>query len=101
MQTNDQLTLWPEPVSGSYTDKDSKANIGRTIELVAINHCVQYSKTLNYGLQRYDYPLDRKERITILWVEWKNNVAYRLACGYINKEAWESLVLETINLVLG
>ena len=101
LQTDEQLQLWPVPASKDDTEMGSKAELGRTIEVVAINHCVRYSKTFNEDAERYDHPLVREERVTVLWVEWENEVAYRLACGHINKAAWNSLEPEALDLVLG
>ena len=95
LQNEEQLEAWPgvnEEVEGAG---------GRTIDVVAIYENVKYSKTFSSGLKRYSYPVTREERVTVLWVDRKEEVAYRMACGYIDKEAWEGLDLEEIDLVLG
>jgi hypothetical protein len=42
-----------------------------------------------------------KDRINILWVKWKQGIAYRVASGYVYEEDWDDLDLEEIDLVLG
>jgi hypothetical protein len=101
LQTDEQLKLWPELGFKSDAEMGTKNELGRTVELVAINHTVHHSKTLNEELQRYDHPIERKERVTVLWVEWEDGVAYRLACGYVDKGAWESLSPAAVDLILG
>ena len=101
LQTDDQLKLWPELESKGGAEMGSKIEHGRTVELVAIAHGLHFSKTFNEELQRYGHPLAREERVTVLWVEWESGVAYRLACGYVEKGAWDSLPHAVVDLVLG
>jgi hypothetical protein len=37
----------------------------------------------------------------VLWVEWKDGVAYRLASGKVKTEEWEKLDTESVDLILG
>ena len=37
----------------------------------------------------------------VFWIEWTNGVAYRVAVGLVDKEAWETADRELINVVLG
>ncbi|KAI7762036.1 hypothetical protein LZL87_004343 [Fusarium oxysporum] len=37
----------------------------------------------------------------VLWVKWIERVAYRRACGYVQKELWEEQDLEDVDLILG
>ncbi len=101
LQTNDQLHLWPAPDAKDNVETGSKAEHGRMIELVAINRAVHFAKTFNEDQQHYDHPLKREERVTVLWTESEDGVAYRLACGHVNKEAWDSMLPEVIDLILG
>jgi len=41
------------------------------------------------------------EFFNVLWVEWKDGVAYRKALGRVFKEVWEAQALEEVGLVLG
>ncbi|SMR45255.1 unnamed protein product [Zymoseptoria tritici ST99CH_1A5] len=107
-----QLALWPEngidgqevvarSETGSSDVDVPSSESGKAVELVAINQCVVYKKTWHAELSRHDYPMQREEQVTVLWVEWKDGVAYRLACGWVEKDAWDLLQLEEVDLVLG
>jgi hypothetical protein len=37
----------------------------------------------------------------VLWIEWEDDVACRKGLGRVEKEVWESLDLETIDVTLG
>ncbi|KAF2824834.1 hypothetical protein CC86DRAFT_420065 [Ophiobolus disseminans] len=37
----------------------------------------------------------------VLWVEWKDGIAYRKALGRVYKEAWEAQTFEEIDVILG
>ncbi|KAG4423904.1 hypothetical protein IFR04_002899 [Cadophora malorum] len=41
------------------------------------------------------------EFYNVLWVEWKDGIAYRKGCGRVMKSAWEDEEREWIDLVLG
>ena len=41
------------------------------------------------------------EAYLVLWIEWVDGIAYRLGCGEVEKSAWESLPLDTIEVCLG
>jgi hypothetical protein len=112
LQNEEHLALFPEPSPGhsNGTHADSKNDSssssgtisqGKLVELIAINQSVVYKKTFNNELQRYDHPFTREERMTVLWVEWKDGVAYRRAVGSVEKAAWDGLELESVDLVLG
>ncbi|KAF6805416.1 hypothetical protein CSOJ01_09491 [Colletotrichum sojae] len=44
---------------------------------------------------------DFYEVYRVLWVKWKDGVAYRKAAGYVFKDAWESHPTEEVHLVMG
>ncbi|PMD40949.1 HET-domain-containing protein [Hyaloscypha variabilis F] len=44
---------------------------------------------------------EKYEFYNVLWVEWKDGIAYRKALGRVMKSAWEAQDLEWIDLVLG
>jgi hypothetical protein len=73
----------------------------RQINLVAINRTVEFSNINDEAVDREGLFVVRKEYVTVLWVEWEGVVAYRQACGRVQRKAWESLELEQIDLVLG
>ena len=98
LQTEEQLAQWPEVLEKP--GHDTKPD-GKMVDLVAIHRSVYYAKTFDEEKKAYGYPFIRNERYAVLWVEWHDNVAYRLACGNVEKDAWESLELEGVDLVLG
>lgn len=71
------------------------------IELVAICRTRYYSKTFDEHLRLYTGPIKAWEDYTVLWVEWIDGVAYRLAVGQVHQADWEALGLEDVHLVLG
>jgi hypothetical protein len=97
-QTDEQLSRWSEPEESS---KDNAKPITHRLEVVAINRDVKFSnRNIEFATQGGS-PTKREEYVTVLWVEWQGGVAYRQACGKIGREAWESLDLEEIDLILG
>ncbi|KAF6788735.1 hypothetical protein CMUS01_16382 [Colletotrichum musicola] len=44
---------------------------------------------------------DFYEVYRVLWVKWKDGVAYRKAAGYVFKDAWESHSTDEVHLVMG
>jgi hypothetical protein len=46
-------------------------------------------------------PGEKYEYYNVLWVEWKDGIAYRKGLGRVMKSAWEAQDLEWIDLVLG
>lgn len=42
-----------------------------------------------------------KQFYGVLWVEWKDKVAYRRGCGFIEKGTWDRSGAEEVDLVLG
>jgi len=111
VQTEEQLAQWPvvkndldkvvDDQKASNGDEYKTVPGGSMVDLAAIYRSIVHSKTFNKEKQAYSYPFDREEKYAVLWVVWHENVAYRLACGAVYKEAWESLELEEIDLVLG
>lgn len=63
------------------------------IELVAI--CCREKSTV-LGRREGD-----KRFYGVLWVEWKDKVAYRRGCGFIEKSMWDQSGAEEVDLVLG
>jgi len=47
--------------------------------------------------------IDKKlyEFYNVLWIEWKDGIAYRKALGRVTKEAWERQDLEEADILLG
>ncbi|KAI9925558.1 hypothetical protein MW887_005939 [Aspergillus wentii] len=93
LHNEEQLALFPENVADGEP--------GTQVELVAIYRLKLYAKTFNMEEEKCTFPLRSWERYEVLWVEWKEGVAYRLAIGHVQKKDWEALDLEDVSLVLG
>ncbi|KAJ3579494.1 hypothetical protein NPX13_g1071 [Xylaria arbuscula] len=74
---------------------------GNKVELVAISKRREYAKTWREELKRYDHPITTENLYVVLWVEWVDNVAYRLASGTVEEQAWDKLNAENVSLILG
>ncbi|KAK8096507.1 het-E-1 heterokaryon incompatibility protein [Apiospora kogelbergensis] len=74
---------------------------GLRVELVAIYKSRVYKRPWAGNRISFTLPVRRSERYTVLWVEWKEGVAYRLASGYVEAEAWDTIEPEKVPLVLG
>ena len=70
------------------------------IELVAIYRSRKYANTFDEDQKRYSYPQRVWESYEVLWVEWVDGVAYRLASGHVRKADWEESDLEDVSLIL-
>jgi hypothetical protein len=69
------------------------------IDVVAISRASYRGRCLSFEEDEESGP--PKDRVNVLWVKWTQNIAYRVASGYINEEDWRCLNLEEIDLVLG
>lgn len=84
-----------------------EASSGQTcqIELVAICRRREEETWVNsWKPEDEEWPIPGTVFIDVygvLWVEWINGIAYRRASGIVDKDAWESHVLEDVQLVLG
>lgn len=69
----------------------------RQVELVAVCHRKQSD------MSGMEHIWDEKNSgfYGVLWVEWKDRVAYRKGCGYVEKGVWDQSGAEEIDLVLG
>ncbi|KAF6796379.1 heterokaryon incompatibility protein [Colletotrichum sojae] len=72
---------------------------GKEVELVAICRVRRHSKLLGEEVS-FQPLLESWDAYVVLWVEWSDGVAYRLASGEVDKEAWEGMALEDVALVL-
>ena len=93
LHNEEQRSLFPE---GS-----KESEVGTPVDLVAIYKSRRYSKTWHPEEKRMGLPLEIKDVYVVLWVEWKDGVAYRLASGHVEKEDWEALEPADVSLVLG
>ncbi|RGP71648.1 heterokaryon incompatibility [Fusarium sporotrichioides] len=91
----DFLSRFPKPLA------EDKNGTGLPVELVAVCKIRTYGKEWNESKEIYDNPVSRKDTYLVLWVEWEDGIAYRLASGKVEVEEWDKLDLETILLILG
>lgn len=52
-------------------------------------------------LDRVYKPGDVYEFYNVMWIEWDNGIAYRMAVGRVQKDIWERVAKEEIDVVLG
>ncbi|KAK7416525.1 hypothetical protein QQX98_005129 [Neonectria punicea] len=95
------LHLHHEEQLESFPDAEGDDGPGTPVQLVAIYKSRKYSKTWNKELVRYDNPIRTRDSYGVLWVEWKDGIATRLASGEVWKDDWEATSLEDISLILG
>ncbi|KAG8534389.1 uncharacterized protein KY384_001234 [Bacidia gigantensis] len=88
----EQRELFPKPVA-------EDADMSR-LELVAIYRLKRH-KPKKDGRYKYSYGQTAEEFYVVLWIEWVEDVAYRLASGSVQKVDWEGADLEDVSLVLG
>lgn len=76
---------------------------GTLVELAAIYRSRKYSreKVIDQNSDISLGPQTVRDTYEVLWLEWKDGIAYRLGIGSVDKDAWENLDLEDILLVLG
>ncbi|TGO43108.1 hypothetical protein BHYA_0003g00620 [Botrytis hyacinthi] len=95
------LQLHNEADLSLFPSINSEVIHGLPVELVALYKSRVYSKTWNAGQERCDHPLRSEDEYKVLWVEWKDGIAYRLASGQVKAEEWEKFDPEKIDLILG
>lgn len=88
LHNGDLLARFPE--AGSRYEK------GLKVELVAIYKSRSYSHIFWEPLKS---PI--RDLYVVLWIEWRDGVAYRLASGEVEADEWEALRPQRVSLVLG
>ena len=74
---------------------------GVEVELVAIHQTKMYQKKSDEQHKQYVSSIETREVYNVLWIEWTDGVAYRLASGWVVKCYWEALDLKDVSLILG
>ncbi|PHH92041.1 hypothetical protein CDD83_9159 [Cordyceps sp. RAO-2017] len=87
------LALFPEAVA--------EGEKGLPVELVALYKSTLYHKTWHDAEADYGLPRQKREQYAVLWIEWREGVAYRLASGDVRAEEWDKLDSQKVSLVLG
>lgn len=94
------LNLFNEDFFARFPSTLSEEEKGLPVEMVAVCKIRTYSRTQDQVTKVWS-PRQTKDTYLVLWVEWKDGVAYRLASGQVEVEKWDELDLESIDLVLG
>ncbi|RKL31592.1 hypothetical protein BFJ72_g10996 [Fusarium proliferatum] len=84
---------FPENVNGD--------EAGLQVDIVAVCRLKRCSKIWDREKWKRRLPVFREDLYLVLWVEWKDGVAYRLASGEVIASEWERLELQKVSLVLG
>ncbi|TLS26079.1 hypothetical protein PpBr36_06884 [Pyricularia pennisetigena] len=95
------LVLHNDDFLHRFPPSPSEEILGLQVELVAIHKSRIYEKTWDADKQRHELPPRKHDVYVVLWVDWKDGVAYRLARGEVAADAWDHLPHENISLVLG
>ncbi|KAL4730852.1 hypothetical protein ACLX1H_002894 [Fusarium chlamydosporum] len=95
-----KLDLNDEDSTNRFPEVIDTANIGLQVDVIAICKLKRYTKMEREGAM-LDLPQTTKDLYLVLWVEWKDGIAYRHASGEVIAEEWEKLDLEKISLILG
>lgn len=85
------------PISDDPDCTDNNALPRRKVELVAV--CHRRVSDIS-GMERTTKET-RNGFYGVLWVEWKDRVAYRKGCGYVEKGVWDQSGAEQVDLILG
>jgi hypothetical protein len=75
--------------------------VGLPVDVVAVCKLKTRFKTWSTEKKEHGFPFIKEELYLILWIEWKDGIAYRLASGEVIVAEWERLDLEKVSLVLG
>ncbi|KAH7186267.1 heterokaryon incompatibility protein-domain-containing protein [Fusarium flagelliforme] len=73
---------------------------GLSVDIVAVCKLKTYFKIWNPGSMACSNS-QTEDTYLVLWVEWEDGIAYRVASGEAIAEEWEKLDLKTVSLVLG
>ncbi|KAI1771684.1 heterokaryon incompatibility protein-domain-containing protein [Hypoxylon cercidicola] len=83
------------------SERQGEVPLGKQVDLIAVSRYKEYTRRYGTRVWGDEIPQATSENIVVLWVEWVDGVAYRLASGEVEKEAWDKLALENISLILG
>ncbi|EYB33373.1 hypothetical protein FG05_10578 [Fusarium graminearum] len=83
-----------------FPEEGDGTEAGLQVDLVAICKLKRYTKPKE-NFVAVDLPQTTEDLYSVLWIEWKDGIAYRLASGEVIAEEWEKLDLKKISLILG
>ncbi|KAF5566809.1 heterokaryon incompatibility protein [Fusarium napiforme] len=96
-----RLDLHNKETRDRFPEKVTEGEKGLQVDIVAV--CRLKRRSMPWSQEHWEtrLPLSEKDLYLVLWVEWKDGVAYRLASGEVIAAEWESLDLQKVSLVLG
>jgi hypothetical protein len=102
------MMAWRTPQSHLVDDDAECENsvcVGRYEDLEGEDNDVRGEEVDDTSEDDNIYDLEKRiniyEYYNVMWIEWENGIAYRKAVGRVYKEAWESLDLEEVDVLLG
>lgn len=105
LQSEENKDYFPDQEEMGPSMPDSPELQGlKSVEVVAICKSRVYSQTnheMCAWVPLYGPPQMPDDTYAILWIEWRDGVAYRRSSGEVNGDEWESLDLEPVSLVVG
>ena len=93
LHNESQLKKFPRSVEGDLPRVE--------VELVAVHRTKWYWKESGEQREQGVSSVGTSEVYNVLWIEWTDGVAYRLASGWVAKSYWEASDLEDVSLILG
>lgn len=106
LQSEEDKDYFPDKKrqKGPYKPDSPEFQELKSVELVAVCKFRVYSQTnhrMGAWVPLYGPPQMAEDVYAVLWIEWRDGVAYRRSSGEVDGEEWESLNLEPVSLVLG
>lgn len=106
LQSKEDKEYFPDKKeeTGSYMPDSPEFQGLKSVELVAVCKSRVYSQTnhrMGEWVPLWGPPQIADDIYAVLWIEWRDGVAYRRSSGEVNGSEWESLDLEPVSLVLG
>ncbi|KAF5643122.1 heterokaryon incompatibility protein [Fusarium sp. NRRL 52700] len=96
-----KLHLPNKETRDQFPENVKRGEIGLQVDIVAVCRLKRCSMTWDRESWETRLPIFREDLYLVLWVEWKDGVAYRVASGEVIAAEWESLDLQKVSLVLG
>ncbi|KAF5240389.1 hypothetical protein FANTH_9649 [Fusarium anthophilum] len=96
-----RLQLPNKETRDRFPENVKTCQMGLQVDIVAVCRLKRCSKTWDRERWETRLPIFKEDLYLVLWVEWKDGVAYRVASGEVIAPEWESLDLQKVSLVLG
>jgi hypothetical protein len=96
-----KLSLVNEDFRDRFPEKMNGTEKGLPVNVVAICKLKRYYRPWIPEERECGSQVITEELYLVLWVEWKDGIAYRFASGEVIAAEWEKLDLQKVSLVLG